>query len=93
MVIFKADLDTHAHTNAVKKVEELIKKQGGACHSVNRLGRKKLAYEIKKQKEGIYDVFLLRAQPESIKEMDRVLKLDDNVLRFMFVKQPEKVKG
>lgn len=92
MAILKPDLDTEALNKSISKVEGLIKKQGGTPKSINRLGRKKLAYEIKKEKEGIYNLFYFQAEPESIKEIGRVLKLDEDILRFLIVKQPEKVK-
>jgi len=93
MVILKPDLDSEAHKKVTSKIEALIKKQGGTVKSVNPLGKKKLAYEIKKQKEGVYQLFNFQAEPESVKEVSRVLKLDEDIIRFLLVKQPEKVKS
>lgn len=93
MVILKPELDSEAYKKTTSKIEALIKKQGGTVKSINPLGKKKLAYEIKKEKEGVYQLFYFQAEPESVKEMNRLLKLDEEIIRFLLVKQPEKVKS
>ena len=65
------------------KITELINANG----KVEILGKKRLAYEIGKNKEGIYVVFNFEANPESIKELERVYRITDEIIKFIVVKQ------
>lgn len=58
----------------------------GAVESVDSWGRKRLAYEIDYHKEGIYHVMLFDADAESPKEIDRLMKINDDILRFLIVR-------
>lgn len=69
-----------------EKMKELITKNGELA-SIDEWGKKTLAYEIKKQKEGFYIVFTFTAKPESMSEMDRILRLDERVLKYIVVKK------
>ena len=67
-------------------MKELITKSGELVN-IDEWGKRTLAYEIKKQKEGFYIVFTFTAKPESMAEMDRVLRLDERVLKYIVVKK------
>ncbi len=69
-----------------EKMKELIS-ANGELTNVEEWGRKTLAYEIKKQKEGIYILFTFVAKPEFISEFERVLRLDEIVLKHMVIKK------
>ena len=69
-----------------EKMKELITKSGELVN-IDEWGKRTLAYEIKKQKEGFYIVFTFTAKPESMSEMDRVLRLDERVLKYIVVKK------
>ncbi len=69
-----------------EKMKELITKNGELAN-IDEWGKKTLAYEIKKQKEGFYIVFTFTATPESMSEMDRILRLDERVLKYIVVKK------
>ena len=69
-----------------EKMKELITKNGELVN-IDEWGKKTLAYEIKKQKEGFYIVFTFTAKPESMSEMDRILRLDERVLKYIVVKK------
>ena len=69
-----------------EKMKELITKSGELVN-IDEWGKRTLAYEIKKQKEGFYIVFTFTAKPESMAEMDRVLRLDERVLKYIVVKK------
>lgn len=68
------------------KYMELIK-QNGTLTKVENLGKKKLAYEVKKHKEGIYFVFKFESNPEFISELERQYRIDDNVIKFITVRE------
>ncbi len=55
-------------------------------------GRRRLAYEIQKQREGFYAVFEVRAEPTTVKEFERQLRLNERVLRFLSTRVPVRKK-
>lgn len=68
------------------KITELIN-ANGKVEKVEILGKKRLAYEINKNKEGIYAVFNFEANPDSIKELERVYRITDEIMKFIVVKK------
>jgi small subunit ribosomal protein S6 len=62
---------------------------GAEIQKTDEIGDKDLAYEIKKRKRGRYLLFTLNADPAKITTLDRVFKLNANVLRYLFVKIEE----
>src|SRR5574344_1500587 len=79
--------------DAVKKItdnfEAMINKDG-KVEKVDMLGKKKLAYEVKKNKEGYYAIFYFEAKPELITELERNYRISDDVIKFMTVNVNEK---
>lgn len=61
--------------------------ENGKVESVENLGKKKLAYEIKKQKEAYYILFNFEAKPDSIKELERIYRITDSIMKFIVVKK------
>ena len=61
--------------------------ENGKVESVENMGKKRLAYEIKKCKEGTYLLFNFEAQPDSIKELERVYRITDDIMKFIVVKK------
>ena len=59
----------------------------GKVESVENMGKKTLAYEIKKCKEGIYLLFNFEAKPDSIAELERVYRITDEIMKFIVVKK------
>ena len=72
----------------IEKFSNLINNDG-KVEEVNELGMKKLAYEIKKHKEGNYVVINFEAKPELIKELERVYRITDEVIKFIVVRKDE----
>ncbi len=70
---------------ANERVAEIVN-ASGTVESVEAWGRKRLAYEIQDHKEGIYNVMLFSADAEGPKEIDRLMKINDSVLRFLIVR-------
>ena len=66
---------------SLDKYLNVVRKDGGSVESVDVWGRRRLAYEINKQAEGIYAVVSLTAEPATVKELDRQLGLNESVLR------------
>ena len=61
----------------------------GKVEKVDELGKKKLAYEIQKNKEGYYVVFNFEANPDLISELERNYRITDEVIKFMTIKVEE----
>jgi small subunit ribosomal protein S6 len=70
-------------------VSNLIKKNGGNVEKVDRWGKRHLAYPVKKQADGNYVLINFEADPEVIKEIDRVMKIQDDILKHLIVKIDE----
>jgi small subunit ribosomal protein S6 len=67
----------------VARARDLVEKNGGAWHSHDAWGRRRLAYPIAHKEEGVYHLVVFDAEPATLDEMSRVLKIDDAVLRHL----------
>lgn len=86
VIILSANAPEESTVAFGEKMKELIS-ANGELTNVEEWGRKVLAYEIKKQKEGFYILFTFVAKPEFIAEFERVLRLDEIVLKHIVVKK------
>jgi small subunit ribosomal protein S6 len=62
---------------------EQVKSLGAEVVKVENWGKRRLAYDIRKQREGTYAIFDVSAEPSMVKEFERQLRLNENVLRFL----------
>ena len=85
VVILDPTTDEAKATERVDKVSAMITDGGGEIVRVERWGRRKLAYEINKRRDGIYFLVRFLADPPVLTELDHRLKLDEAVLRTMTV--------
>jgi small subunit ribosomal protein S6 len=90
LYIVRADLDDEKVQDAVKRVNTLIERSGGTIERTNLWGKRKLAYEVKHQKEGSYVLQDFRIDPQRIPELEAALKITEEVLRHLIVRKPEK---
>ena len=81
MVILDPSLDERTVDPSLDAFLNVIRNDGGTVDKVDVWGKRRLAYEINKQGEGIYAVLDLKSEPDSVKELDRQLGLNENVLR------------
>ncbi len=87
MVILDPNLDERTVAPALDKyLENVIRKDGGSVDNVDVWGRRRMAYEIEKNAEGIYAVITLQAEPATVKELDRQLSLNESVLRTKVIR-------
>ncbi|KGK86797.1 30S ribosomal protein S6 [Clostridium sp. HMP27] len=84
--ILNPSLDEEAVKATVEKFKGVIESNGGAVENVDFWGRRKLAYEINKISEGYYTLFNFNAGPELPKELDRLFRINDSVIRHIIVK-------
>lgn len=72
----------------IQKFADLINTEG-KVENINELGKRKLAYEVKKNKEGYYVIYNFEAKPTLIAELERNYRITDEVIKFIVVKQEE----
>lgn len=85
VVIINAALEDSQIEQTVSTIKENIKSTGGEIAEVDNWGRKRLAYPIDNAKSGYYIISRFTAPPTTIKEFERTLKLDENVIRYMTI--------
>jgi small subunit ribosomal protein S6 len=90
LYIVRADLDDEKVQDAVKRVNTLIERSGGAVERTNLWGKRKLAYEVRHQKEGSYVLQDFSFEPSRVPELEAALKITEEVLRHLIVRKPEK---
>jgi small subunit ribosomal protein S6 len=90
LYIVRADLDDDKVQDAVKRVNTLIERSGGTVERTNLWGKRKLAYEVKHQKEGSYVLQDFQFDPGRVPELEAALKITEEVLRHLIVRKPEK---
>lgn len=86
--IARPDLKDEEIKNLIQNFVDLII-TNGEIEKTEELGRKKLAYEVKGHKEGIYVVIYFKSKPEFITELERVYKITEAILKFIVVKVDE----
>ena len=85
MTIFKPNLDTEEVDKIIEKINSIITDFGGSIVSLDKGGRKKLAYEIQNFRDGFFTTTVLTIPADKISEFKRQLRLNDNILRTMFM--------
>ena len=80
-------------TALLTQLGEQVKTLGAEVQKVDSWGKRRLAYDIKKQREGTYAVFEVSAEPSMVKEFERQLRLNENVLRFLSTRVPVRKKA
>ena len=81
MVILDPNLEERTIEPSLDKYLNVIRKDGGNVETVDVWGRRRLAYEVKKNAEGIYAVIKIQAEPDTVKEFDRQINLNESILR------------
>jgi small subunit ribosomal protein S6 len=85
VIIFNAALEDDHIENNISRISEIIKNHGGEIVEIDRWGRKRLAYPIQKSKTGYYLILRFKAPSELITVLERSLRLDENIIRYLTV--------
>ncbi|HLN16359.1 MAG TPA: 30S ribosomal protein S6 [Acidimicrobiales bacterium] len=93
MIIFDVTVDPQAIQAVVDRVVETIRNGGGNPGAIDRWGRRTFAYEVNHRREGYYVLVEFNAEPSFVSELDRMLKLADEVVRHKIVQVPPEVAG
>ena len=90
LYIVRPDLEDDKVQDIVKRVNTLISRSGGSSDQTSLWGKRKLAYEVKHQKEGSYVLQDFKIDPGRVPELESALKITEEVLRHLIVRKPEK---
>lgn len=90
MFILKPTLTEEETAAQIELVKSTIEKNGGEIASCDDMGSKQLAYEIEKHKRGYYFVAYFKGQPSGLAEIERQYRINENILRFIFIKYESK---
>ena len=86
VIIVNPNLDEAALKAVEDKFTGIIN-ENGKVEKVDRMGKRRLAYEIKKQQEGYYMVFEFESKPEAIAELERIYRITDDIMKYIIVKK------
>ena len=93
MFIVDAGLEEDAIRAVTDRTTEAMRARGANVGRVERWGRRRLAYEVRHRNEGYYVLVEMTAEPAVVADLDRMLRLTDEVIRHKVVLLPEKVAG
>lgn len=86
MYIVRPDLEQEAVQAVVDKFQGIIQNGGGEVTKQDVMGKRRLAYEINKIRDGVYVLVNFTATPEVVAELERILKITDEVIRYLITK-------
>ncbi|MBR5800590.1 MAG: 30S ribosomal protein S6 [Lachnospiraceae bacterium] len=89
-VVVSAKIEDDERAKAVDKCKAYIERFGGTVTNVDDWGKKRLAYEVQKMKEAFYYFIQFEAETSAPAEIENRIRIMDNVIRFLIVKQDEK---
>jgi small subunit ribosomal protein S6 len=90
IVVYDPALSEEAIEGEIERVKGLIAKEGGQVQDLQKWGKKRLAYEIKKKREAVYVLFRFAGPPGALRELERTLKIAETVLRCLSVRVEER---
>jgi small subunit ribosomal protein S6 len=93
LLMLDPELPEDRQSEIVSRTRELIERSGGRWDAHDVWGRRKLAYEIDHKTDGAYHLLTFSAEPETLDEVSRVLKITDGVMRHMAVRRSERGPG
>lgn len=93
VIIFDTEVEESALTAVLERGLDVVRNNGGTVGTVDRWGKRTLAYEIRKKREGYYVVAEFSAEPKAAAELDRFLVLADEVLRHKIMRVPDEAIG
>ena len=85
MFILKPDMEEEAIQQALDRYTSIVTDGQGEMVSVDKWGKRRLAYEIKDLFDGYYVLMNFKSEPAVVNELDRVMKISDDMLRFMII--------
>lgn len=91
MILLNPNLQEDEVSAFLEKIQQIITTNQGKTNKVHQWGKRILAYEIKKYHEAIYVIFDFELEPEAIANLERSIKFDEKIVRYLIVLGQEKV--
>ena len=91
VMILQPNLEEEALETVVGALRQVVVDNGGEIVRIESMGRRRLAYQIQKHNEGHYVLMYLNLERATIQELDRRLKLSDDVIRYLLVRMDEEM--
>jgi small subunit ribosomal protein S6 len=89
MYIQRPDIEEEKRKSNVDRFNAVITDRGGELTKVNEMGKRRLAYEIDKLREGYYVLVNLQANPDAVSELERIMKISDDVVRYLIIREDD----
>lgn len=93
MLAINPQLEDEELDNLLNKVKKFVKDTKGEVTKLDKWGKRKLAYEIKDFDEAIYVVLKFNADEKKISELERVMKLEERVIRYLLIIQEKEISS
>ena len=90
--IVRTDFPEEELGKLITQMEGVVASHGGKVEKVEKMGRRRLAYRVLRQREGMYVLFVIEGSGETVKEFERRLKVNDAVLKYLSVRVDEELK-
>jgi small subunit ribosomal protein S6 len=92
MFVVRPDATDEEITKLITQMEGVVNGTGGKIEKVEKLGRRRLAYRIARQREGFYVLFVVEGSGDTVKEFERRLKVMDAVIKYLTVRVDEELE-
>jgi small subunit ribosomal protein S6 len=83
MYIIRPDVEDAEMQKVVERMSEVVTTAGATDVKAEVMGKKRLAYEVKKYSEGFYVLLNFASEPEAVTELERIIKISDDVIRYL----------
>ena len=85
--ILKPNMEEEENKSQIERIKSIIEDNGGKIDNLDEWGQRRLAYEIKKNKEGYYTIINFQAETDLVNELDRTSKINENIIRHMIIRE------
>ncbi len=92
MLITRPDVPEEEIDKLTAQMDGVVSGAGGKTEKIDKMGRRRLAYRVKKQREGYYVLFTFEGNGDTVREFERRLKVTDSVIKFLTVRIDERRK-
>lgn len=89
MYVLRPELSEEAVAAVVEKLKNIVTSEGGEITAFKEMGKRRLAYEIKHLKEGIYFLMNFDATQALVAELERITRITDEVIRYLIIREDE----
>lgn len=89
LYILQSQLEEEKIEELIEKFKAIVEREGGQVSNLDKWGKRRLAYEVKKQKEGFYVLMNYTAPAKACDELERSFNITEGVLRYLIVREEE----